>query len=282
MWKNIRVKFRRWVLGVISYSRFIGFIRPSLSKGKSAEYKLWRKLLAAAWEPRELTVPVGKRILAISPHSDDEAIGAGGILWAHKNCAEIHIVLVTDGAVYGSVAHDGLAQDEAKALLVGTRKMELQKTAEALGAKSLDFLDLPDRGIKINEETIGKLRVVIEKVRPDVVLLPWFFDNHIDHLATNRLFAKANPYPSILVLGYEIWAQLEPNAFFEISEHLDAKLALVQNYESQLCEADYPAFVKGLAHVRGYQLIKKTGGKAAEAFVALPAEDYCSLVDEVL
>ncbi len=282
MIKRFKSQLRRWVLGQISYSRFIGFIRPALSKRKSADYKIWRKLLTAAWEPRELSVPVGKRILAISPHSDDEAIGAGGILWAHRDAAEIHIVLLTDGAAYGFVPEAGQTPEQAKAQLVKLRKQELMQTAEALKAKSVTCLDLPDRGLVVNEVTVAKLRDVLDLVRPDVVILPWFLDNHPDHQAANRLFAAASNNPGAMVLGYEIWAVLEPNAYFDITNQLEAKLNLVNNYVSQLRDADYPNFTQGLARVRGYQLIKKTGQKAAEAFVALPAEDYCALINEVL
>lgn len=282
MIKQFKFQIRRWILGAISYSRFIGFIRPALSKGKSADYKIWRRLLTAAWEPRELSVPVGRRILAISPHSDDEAIGAGGLLWAHRDAAEIHIVLLTDGAVYRFVPEAGQTPAQAKAQLVELRKQELMKTAEALKAKSVTFLDLPDRGLVVNEATVEKLRAVLNSVRPDVVILPWFLDNHPDHQAANRLFAAASNNPSALVLGYEIWAVLEPNAYFDITNYLAAKLNLVKNYGSQLRDADYYTFAQGLAQVRGYQLIKKTGNKAAEAFIALPAEDYCELVNEVL
>ena len=273
---------RRWLLGLISYSRFIGYIRPALGGGKGVEYRIWRKLFANAWEPRELSFPVGKRILAISPHSDDEAIGAGGLLWAHRNAAEIHIALVTDGAAFGQVTAAGQTPEQARAQLVEQRKEELRKTAAALNAKSFTCLDLPDRGIVIDDASVAKLRAVLDAVKPDVVVLPWFLDNHPDHRAVNRLFARACDRRSLLVLGYEIWAMHDPNAYFDITEHLEAKLALVKNYTSQIKEVDYMTFAQGLAWVRGYQLIQKRGRKAAEAFVALPAEDYCGLVNEVL
>lgn len=235
-----------------------------------------------AWEPRELLFPIGKRILAISPHSDDEAIGAGGILWAHRDVAEIHIVLLTDGAGYGFAPEAAMAVEQQKAQLVERRKHELLKTAKALNAKSVSFLELPDRGIVVDDATVEKLRAVLDSVRPDVVILPWFLDVHPDHRAANILFAKACKTPTMLVLGYEIWTTLDPNAYFDITAHLDAKVALVKNYVSQLQEVDYVTFAQGMAWVRGYQLIQKSGKKAAEAFVALPAEDYCGIVNEVL
>lgn len=279
---KFKIHPRRWILGLVSYSRFIGYIRPALCTGKGVGYRIWRKLLVNAWEPRQLSFPVGRRILVISPHSDDEAIGAGGILWAHRDVAEIHIVLLTDGAAYGSVPQVGKTPEQQKAQLVQTRKQELMKTAEAVKAKSVTYLDLPDRGIAINEANVAKLKSILDSVRPDAVILPWFLDAHPDHQAANRLFAKANTSRSTLVLGYEIWSVLDPNAYFDITDHLDAKLALVNNYVSQLKEVDYGTFAQGLAWVRGYQMIRKKDRKAAEAFVALPAEDYCNLVNEVL
>jgi LmbE family N-acetylglucosaminyl deacetylase len=282
LFKRYKFHPRRWLLGLISYSRFIGYIRPSLGGGKGVDYRIWRKLFLNAWEPRELSFPVGKRILAISPHSDDEAIGAGGLLWAHRDVADIHIVLVTDGAAYGADQREGQTLEEARAKLVEDRKNELRKTADALRAKSLSFLDLPDRGIVIDDGSVAKLRKVLDEINPDVVLLPWFLDNHPDHRSVNRLFARACANRNPLVLGYEIWAVLDPNAYFDITDQLDAKIALIENYTTQIGEVDYMTFARGLAWVRGYQLIQKHGRKAAEAFVALPAEDYRELVDEVL
>ena len=280
--KNHKFHPRRWILGLISYSKFIGYIRPALSKGTSSDYRIWRKLLKDAWEPRELSLPVGKRILVISPHSDDEAIGAGGLLWAHRDCSEIHVVLLTDGAAYGFVDDASNDREDAKSRLIEVRKQELLKTTVALNARSVTCFDLPDGGIAATDTTVAKLQSILESLRPDVVILPWFLDGHPDHQAANVLFARACNIPSIMVLGYEIWAVLDPNAYFDITSHLDAKLALIRNYASQLKEVDYDTFAQGLAWVRGYQLIKKQGKKAAEAFVALPAQDYCNLVKEVL
>lgn len=286
MFRNILKKYsihpRRWLLGLVSYSRFIGYIRPQLLSGNASNYNIWRRLYVTSWEPRELAVPVGKRILVISPHSDDEAIGAGGLLWAHRDAAEIHIVLVTDGAGFGHVPQTGQTVEQATEELINLRKHELQKTAAALNAKSIVYLDLPDGRVEIDESSVAKLRTVFDTVMPDIVIIPWFLDNHRDHRAVNKLFAQACTCPNALVLGYEIWQLLDPNAYFDITEHLDVKLSLIENYKSQIQQVDYTTFARGLAQVRGYQFIKGPGQKAAEAFVALPAVDYCDIVNEVL
>lgn len=280
--KKHKIHPRKWWLGLISYSRFIGYIRPALSKGTRVDYRIWRKLMTNAWEPRELTVPIGKRILVISPHSDDEAIGAGGILYAHRDLSEIHIVLLTDGSAYGFTQAGSTDACSGIDQLVATRKQELLKTAAALNANTVTFLDLPDGKLTADEAAVLRLQEVLETVRPDVVILPWFLDGHPDHQAANLLFAKANRHPGLLVLGYEIWAVLDPNAYFDITGLLEAKLRLIENYPSQLREVDYQGFAQSLARVRGYQMIQKSANRAAEAFVALPSEDYCALVNEVL
>jgi LmbE family N-acetylglucosaminyl deacetylase len=280
---------RRWLLGITSYSKFIGYIRPKLSKGKSIDYRIWRRLLRDAWEPKELSLPVGKKILVLSPHSDDEAIGAGGILWAHRDVADIHVVLLTDGAAYGflqkeaqSVEDKRADNDRERARLVEIRNNELLETTAALNAKSVKFLNLADGEFTADSKTISMLRQVMHEIKPDVVILPWFLDGHRDHQEANRIFAGACDDPGILVLGYEIHAISDPNAYFDITDHLDAKLKLIENYKSQIKERAYGSFAQGLAKVRGYQMMSVEGNNSAEAFVALPAEDYCSLVNEIL
>jgi hypothetical protein len=84
---------RRWLTGLVSYSRYVGYIKPQLMPASEEEFRIRRQLLASAWQPRKLVAPIGKRILALCPHPDDESIGAGGLLLAHRKLAEIHLVV---------------------------------------------------------------------------------------------------------------------------------------------------------------------------------------------
>jgi LmbE family N-acetylglucosaminyl deacetylase len=266
---------RRWLTGMLSYSRYVGYIKPQLLEGMDEDYQVRRQLLARAWQPRLLTAPVGKRILAISPHSDDETIGAGGFLLSHCGFAEIHLLCLTDGAAGGAVDCD----DHAPDALIKARREEFMETARALDAASVQFLDFPDGRLPVTDDAARTLRSMVDSINPDVILLPWFLDAHPDHQKANILFARACNDIKAVVLAYEIWTMLEPNAIFEITNVMESKRALIRNYRTQLRTVDYERYALGLAQVRGYQFgvgVLRSGG--AEAFVALPADEYCDLV----
>ncbi len=265
---------RRWLTGVLSYSRYVGYIKPQLLEGMD-DYRIRRQLLAPVWQPRFLKTPVGKRILAISPHPDDETIGAGGLLLAHRGVSEMHLLCLTDGGGGGAVeAGEGDPQ-----ALVRARREEFVATARALDAASVRFLDFPDGRLPVTDDASGQLRSIVDEINPDVVVLPWFLDAHADHRNANILFARACSDINAVVLAYEIWTMLEPNAIFDITPVLEGKRALIQNYPTQLRTVDYERYALSLAQVRGYQFgVGALRSGAAEAFVALPSRDYCDLV----
>lgn len=273
---------RRWLTGLVSYPRFLGYVKPQLMTSSEEEFLVRRKLLARAWEPRQLTAPVGKRLLALCPHPDDESIGAGGLLLAHRGLAEIHLVCLCNGEAGGQLDEPGIDNTAAKGRLVETRKAEFRKTAGALNAVSVRQLDFPDGGIPCSAVAVEQLRKIVEEIRPDVVLLPWFLDGQVDHRRANVLYAWACADLEAMVLGYEIWSMLEPNAVFDIAQQLPAKLSLIQNYTSQVRTVDYVSYAEGLARVRAYHaaLLPRRAG-AAEAFLALPNREYCELVCEL-
>jgi hypothetical protein len=83
----------------------------------------------------------------------------------------------------------------------------------------------------------------------------------------------------LLVLGYEVWTPLQPNAILDITEAIDAKLQLVDVYETQTSTIDYRNLCDGMAKVRAFHAaVRPDRGGAAEAFVALPSPDYCDIV----
>lgn len=269
---------RRWLVGAGAYSRYLGYIRPHLLQTTEQEFRVRRQLVAKAWEPRQLAPPVGHRLLAISPHPDDEAIGAGGFLLAHRGRAEIHLLCLCDGS--GGRDLDDETQDPGA--IVKARSIEFYKTAVALQASSVGFLGFSDGNIPYAPEAIERLRTIVSELKPDVVILPWFLDGQFDHRCANRLYALACGDMEATVFAYEVWSMLEPNALLDITDHLDEKISLIRNYPSQLRLIDYDRYASALASVRAFQggMIPRRGG-AAEAFIALPNREYCELVSQL-
>lgn len=273
----------RWLDGLLAYSRYMGYIKPTLIDKDEKGYLAYRRLLSSGWKARYLSVPVAKRIVVLSPHPDDESIGAGGLLWAHRNVSEIHCVVITKGERGGSLGEACEDKTAFRSKMAEARKKEFSKTAAMLNARSCHYMDINEEGILCDALAADKLRSIIEKIAPSAVLLPHFLDDNPDHRDTNILYSMACKDIECMVLGYEAWTMLEPNAVLDISQHIDGKMALIRNYTTQLQTIDYAGYAESLARVRGfqYQASPKRNG-FAEAYIALPNREYCELARSVI
>ena len=239
------------------------------------EFLIRRKLLVRGWEPRQLVAPIGNRILALCPHPDDESIGAGGLLLAHRGHSAIHLLCLCNGEGGGELD----PTEAGTTTMTEVRRAEFGTTAQTLKAASVHHLGFPDGAIPYSSAAVEQLQMLISAIRPDVVVLPWFLDDHPDHRRANILYAWACADVEAMVLGYEIWTMLEPNALFDIGPYLPEKLALIQNYRSQLRTVDYIGYAEGLARIRAYHAgFSPRRSGAAEAFLALPNYEYCEMV----
>jgi LmbE family N-acetylglucosaminyl deacetylase len=274
---------RAWIDSLLSYPRFLGSIKPELMSG--ADRDLGVRLdarLRAVW-PRKLDCPLGERLLAISPHPDDEVIGCGGLLALHSGRAEIRIVNVYNGDGGGELPEGSWCDDEGyRARLVEARSRELDAAAADLKASQVLRFGVSDCDGRPGADEIRKLRELLRSWRPDVVLLPWFLDQHPHHRRTNLLLAEAAQGLSFMVLGYEVWGLLIPNAVVDIGTVLDRKLAMVRHYETQLRTVDYLGYVSGLARTRAFHHpVNALRSGAVEAYLALPIADYAELAMKV-
>ncbi|XKH50432.1 PIG-L family deacetylase [Chryseomicrobium palamuruense] len=204
-------------------------------------------------------------ILVFVPHADDETIGLGGTICAHKEkgCT-ISVVNVTDGA--GSAkAIEGLAEK---------RKEELRQVQNLFGIDSLDFLDLPDGQVSTSSAE-SVFAHYIDLLKPTVIYTTSFIDAHVDHVGTAQLLARALPLSSWkpdIIREYEINCPVPPeeiNTIFEVSDYQSVKEKAIDVFSSQAIA--FEGFVD-LSQYKAALVGKSTG--YYETFVTHTPEDF--------
>ncbi|MEM3074531.1 MAG: PIG-L family deacetylase [Candidatus Pacearchaeota archaeon] len=235
--------------------------------------KLEKKINNIIKEPRLIEKPEEKNILVLSPHFDDEILGCGGVLRKHVlNNNKISILYVTDGSKKNS------EKNKEEHFLM--RKKESEKACRIIGIKNNEFYYLkePEGYIEVKEESINNLCHIIKKNNPNLIYIPWFLDNHIDHFKTNKLlyqcYKKLNF--NCMVCAYEIWTPIIPNIIINISKEFRLKKKALKEFKSQLKEVKYNLIFKGLNKYRtAYNL---NGNGYAEAFLYLDVKKYFEIM----
>jgi LmbE family N-acetylglucosaminyl deacetylase len=220
------------------------------------------------------------RVLVVSPHADDEAMGCAGLLakLSEQDC-DVHVLyMAVDG-----FHHYGLDGETT----YDERVKEIDAVAELLGFSyevgygNKGFIEQLDTLPK--RELVDLFEATINERRPDLLLLPYGEDYDQDHVATfQTAFAAARPIAEVFgkylvphVMTYEMvklnWASgplPRPVAYCDITGHLDAKLEAIRRYETQLRPSPHIRSlesVSALASIRG----KEIGVEHAEAFGVL-------------
>ncbi len=213
---------------------------------------------------------VGKNILVLSPHPDDDIFGCGGMLHKqHQGGSVITSVYMTDGRKGG----EGNPEE-----LVWTRREEAKRAAAIIGINETIFLDNRDGELICSADSVSKMTSILDTVRPDAVYLPFLLDNHPDHLATNDIFVTAvGQFKSeLMCYGYEVWTPLAaPNCVVDISKELSVKLTAIKQHESQLKDINLLNAFLGLSQYRSIISGLKEGN--AEAFMRCRVSEYRKL-----
>ena len=270
---------RGWLHTLLTYPRFLGTIKPELMSGARDELAPRLAMHQTCWLPKHLAYPIARKILAVSPHPDDESIGCGGLLLSHAGYSEIRIVSIYNGDGGGALAEGPWRDDPTyKARLAEMRARELEEVATLVRASAVTNFGISDCDGVPGANEIVLLRRILEDFAPEVVLLPWFLDGHPHHKITNRIFVEAAKHVDLMVLAYEIWTLLSPNAVFDITDVLDRKRVMIQTHATQNRTVDYVQYAEGLARTRAFHYpVRGNRSGAVEAYLALPCADYRDL-----
>lgn len=227
------------------------------------------------YQPKVVDKPEGKKILVFSPHFDDDVIGCGGTLHKHiLSGDEVTVIYFTDG-------REGDPEFSDKKMLEAIRKEEARRATGILGINNLIFLDEPETQLKANKKLLRTLAEIFDKLRPDIVYLPSFIDNHIDHLELNRIFFRLVKQLNMEfnVCAYEAWTPILPNIIVDIGQVIAKKEQALKEYKSQIKQVDYVNTTLALNRYRSVMNLQ--GRSYAEVFFFTTCKEYADLIKKL-
>ncbi len=131
-------------------------------------------------------------VLIAAPHMDDEVLACGGTLAMLPQKENLHVVYATDGMKSPAPIfpwRDSITKD------LGRRRMNESKAAlGVLGIpeSNAHFLGLPEANLQNHLPSLQAQMVeLIERIKPDHILLPFRYDRHPDHLALYNVISIA-------------------------------------------------------------------------------------------
>ncbi len=182
-----------------------------------------------------LSIPADQcEVLAIAAHRDDVEQTCGGTLLRLRSIGVSTAIL-------------DLTQGEA-----GTRGSAAERAAEAaeaariLGVRWREALDIPDGRVENTWENRLKIVAVLRRVRPRVVVLPYWTARHPDHATSSTLgyescflsgLSKVEtgtaPHRPFKVIYASLYADVRPTFVVDITPFIEDRHRALMAYQSQ-------------------------------------------------
>jgi LmbE family N-acetylglucosaminyl deacetylase len=225
----------------------------------------------------------GVTTLVIAPHPDDEVFGCGGLIHRLKaKNNKVYVLYMTVGTTIDfSPKGKSTAQERQACITEVSSLLNLDGYAIAFPGDQyhLKLDSLPQKDL-IHAIEKGS-DISLEGIRPDLVLAPANSDYNQDHRAVNLACITAlrpaspkyksfQPYVLTYELPYHQWNVAEnlsaPGLYVKLgTEDLNAKVAALEMYKSQLKAPESPLSVHGVLTLAAYRGLQ-CGVEAAEAF----------------
>ncbi len=196
-------------------------------------------------------------ILVVVAHPDDPEFFCGGTIarWISEGHA-VRYLIVTDG----SRGNDDPSISAAQ--LIALRQQEQHAAARALGVESVRFLDHVDgelaNSLAVQRDIVREVRIsapeIVVTTDPQTLHYGGLRVNHNDHrmmgmAVCDALFPASNNrmyFPELLAEGHtmhaarEVWfaGPVAPNHLVDVTAHLDAKIAAVNEHKTQVKQPD--------------------------------------------
>lgn len=216
-------------------------------------------------------------VLIFAAHPDDAELSMGGTIAKFTESGfKVGIIDLTQG----EMGTRGSAE---------IRKNEAADSAEILKIYVRENLLIPDGDIRISNENINKVVVMMRKYCPGLVFAPYFNDRHPDHIHTSDLIKEAvfvsglskvktfegeNAQvvfrPSKLFYYMQTYT-FQPSFIVDITDSFDIKMNSVKAFKTQfhnpdsiepetvISKPEFIDFIEARAKYFGFQIGKKFG-----------------------
>jgi len=217
-------------------------------------------------------VPATDRVLIFCPHPDDVELFLGGTMLRHLGeGAAVRIVMMTCGEK-GSIL--SLLGARKMAQVRQTRIEEIEARHRMIPSVEVSFLNLPDRDVRLSDETVERAVREFEQFAPTILYLPesvkgQSFYLHSDHLATGLIAeAAAGRTSSSAIRRY--YHSKQPNTLVDVTPFYEPNLEGLRCYKTQYSwHTGIPFLLRHYEKVR-YRETRKYGEQIgvqfAEAF----------------
>ena len=181
-----------------------------------------------------IPLPCPIDILAIAAHRDDVEQTCGGTLLVQQSLGWTTAILdLTQGesGTRGSAAE---------------RQAEAEAAAKILRVSHREALDLPDGSLQNTLPARLKIAAVLRRLRPRVVILPYWQGRHPDHYTAatlgyeacfaaglKRLEIEGEPHRPFKILYASLYADVRPTFVVDITPHIETRLQSLLAYRSQ-------------------------------------------------
>jgi len=213
-------------------------------------------------------------ILVVSPHPDDETLGAGGSLFKLKEQGnKLYWLNITDVS-----REDGYDPE-----FIAKRRQQIADIYEKFEFEKMFNLKMSPTKLSSypQEQLIDRIAGVFDEVKPAWLLLPDYNDAHSDHkcvfeacYACSKVFRRSFIKR---ILTMEIISETDfgkpydvfkPNLYMDITDYFSRKIEAVSIYDTELGK---PPFPRSLEAVRVQALRRgiEAGVMYAEAFRVL-------------
>ena len=221
------------------------------------------------------------RVLVLAVHPDDETLGCGGTLFKHKsNNDEIHWLIATELVDMEESSKKTALNIKS---IINKRNNEIAKVSNLYGFSSINCLNIPSTNVDKYSisDLVLKISTVINKIKPQILYLPFKGDIHSDHqhifnaaLSCTKTFRysfieKIYMMETLSETEFSLSVKDEsfiPNTFNDITDFIELKVQAMKLYEGEFGTHPFPRSIrniKALATYRG----ATAGFEYAESFM---------------